>query len=280
MEDKSIDTVLSFLNQGWVGIIMGLFFGFIFYKLSNKKPIPSYQEHSLSIIKKNEIEQSDNIKILYDNKEVENLTKTQIVFWNNGSDTLKIENLVKDDPLLFEFSENSTMLSSKIIRYSRDINKATITTSSENKNIAHFNFDFFDENDGVLLEFIHTDTKLYPKFNGTFKGIPKGIQNFGQIYVAQKKCKGKLKCLLNNERFQFIFMSVFGALLLIIGLYPKLLEKITTLNNSINNFIISNEMIIIFITILGGLYFILPIIILWYKRKRFPKGLTIKDINI
>ena len=276
----TIDKIFSFINQGWVGILMGLLIAFIFYKLSNRKPIPSYQEHSLNIIKKNEIELSDNIKILYDNKEVENLTKTQIIFWNNGSDTLKIEDLVKDDPLLFEFSENSIIQSSKIIKHSRDINKVTITTSSKDKNIAYFNFDFLDEKDGMIFEFIHTDTKSYPKIKGTFKGIPNGIQNFGQIYIAQKKCKGKLKCLLSNEKFQFTIMSIFGALLLVIGIYPKLLEKIKTFNDSMNDLIVSNEIISIFFIILGSLYFIVPIIILWYKRKRFPINLTIRDINI
>ena len=275
-----IDTIFSFINQGWVGILMGLLIAFIFYKLSNKKPIPSYQEHSLNIIKKDEIELSDNIKILYDNKEVENLTKTQIVFWNNGSDTLKIEDLVKDDPLLFEFSEKSIILSSKIIKHSRDINKVTIKTSLKDKNIAHFSFDFLDEKDGVIFEFIHTDTKLYPKIKGTFKGIPNGIQNFGQIYITQKKCKNKLKCLLSNEIFQFTFMSIFGAVLLTFGIYPKLLERIKIFNDSMNDLIISNDIISIFIIILGSLYFIVPIIFLWYKRKRFPINLTIKDINI
>jgi hypothetical protein len=148
-----INIILNFINQGWVGILIGFLIAVIFYKLSNRKPIPSYQKHSLNIIKKNEIELSNNIKILYDNKEIENLTKTQVVFWNNGSDTLKIEDLVKDDPLLFEFSKNSIILSSKIIKHSRDINKVTITTSSKDKNIAHFSFDFLDTKDGVIFEF-------------------------------------------------------------------------------------------------------------------------------
>lgn len=275
-----LDIVSNFLNQGWVNVTLGVFSAFIFHKLSNKKPMPSYQEHSLPIIKKKEIEQSNNIKILYNNKEVENLTKTQIVFWNNGSGTLKIENLVKDDPLIFEFSENSTILSSKIIKYSREINKATITTSLENKHIAYFNFDFFDKNDGVLFEFIHTDTNPYPKVKGTFKGIPEGIQNFGHIYIAQKKCNGKVNCLLNNEKSQFIILSILGTIILLISLFPELLIKIMSFNNFFMDSIIYNGTISIFFTIMGSLYLILPLAILWYKRKRFPKTFTIEGINI
>jgi hypothetical protein len=75
-------------------------------------------------------------------------------------------------------------------------------------------------------------------------------------------------------------MSIFGALLLIVGIYPKFLEKIKTFNNSMNDLIISNETISVFFIILGSLYFILPILILWSKRKKFPVNLTIKDINI
>lgn len=48
--------ILNFINQGWVGAIigiMGIVIAILTYKFSIKKPIPSYQRHSLEIIRKN-----------------------------------------------------------------------------------------------------------------------------------------------------------------------------------------------------------------------------------
>lgn len=106
--------LLNFINQGWGGAIigiMGIIIAILTYKFSIKKPIPSYQRHSLEIIRKNQLELSKDIKISYKDVLVENLTKIEIVFWNEGRDTLKNENIVVDDPLLFKFSNDTIILS-------------------------------------------------------------------------------------------------------------------------------------------------------------------------
>lgn len=272
-----VSELLSFINQGWVGIIIGISISILTYKLSIKKPIPSYQRHSLEIIRKNQLELSKDIKISYKDIVVENLTKIEIVFWNQGKDTLKNENIVLDDPLLFKFSDDTIILSAKIIKQTRNINKSYIRISETNPNVAHFGFDYLDQNDGMIFEIIHTDINIYPEIMGTIKGIPEGIQNFGQVDLFNSRnCKNKLFCLLNSKIFLFLVMSFGGTFLLLIGIYPSLYEKI----HSYNSLFISNEISRIFFIIIGIFYFIFPILLFWQKRKRFPKKLILKDIQI
>ncbi|RXJ80514.1 hypothetical protein [Arcobacter sp. F2176] len=272
-----IDTILNFINQGWVGTsigIIGIIIGAILsYRFSIKKPIPAYQEHSLEIIRKNQLELSKDIKILFNEQQVDNLTKIQIVFWNHGTDTLRIENIVKDDPLLFKFSQDAIILSSKIIKKSRDINKSFIKNSESDLNIAYFGFDYLDQNDGIVFEIIHTDIKSYPEVKGTFKGIPEGIQNFGQVNLNTRKCTSKLSCLLTNSSFLLFFTSFLGITIMLMGIYPSVYEKI----NSINDLFFTGNTKNTFIIIFGFLYFILPLFIFWQKRKRFPKSLVLTD---
>lgn len=272
--------IVKFINQGWVGVIigiMGIIIAILTYKFSIKKPIPSYQKHSLKIIRKNQLELSKDIKIFFNDKEVDNLTKVEIVFWNEGRDTLKSENIVVDDPLLFKFSDDTIILSAKIIKQTRDINKSYIKISETNPNVAHFGFDYLDQNDGMIFEIIHTDINIYPQIMGTIKGIPEGIQNFGQVDLFNSRnCKNKLFCLLNSKIFLFLVMSIGGTFLLLIGIYPSLYEKI----QSYNNLFIPNEISRIFSIIIGIFYFIFPILLFWQKRKRFPKKLILKDSQI
>lgn len=272
-----VDSIINFLNQGWVGVSIGIIVAFISIKHSNKKPIPVYQKHSFNILKKDELELSSNIHIFYNEREVDNLTKTQIIFWNNGSDTLKIEDVVEDDKLLLKFSEHSTILSSKIIKKSRDINKSYIRTSTTNKNITYFGFDYLDENDGMTFEIVHTDLSPYPEVHGTFKGIPQGIQDLGKVDMRKTICNNIIQCISKDIKLQLIIMSVLGLFILIIGLYPHLLEKMNNINKTINDIVISSEYMNIFLIILGFMYLIIPLIILIFNRKRFPKSLIINE---
>ena len=270
--------LLNFINQGWVGAIigiMGIIIAILTYKFSIKKPIPSYQRHSLEIIRKNQLELSKDIKISYKDVLVENLTKIEIVFWNEGRDTLKNENIVVDDPLLFKFSNDTIILSAKIIKQTRDINKSYIRISETNSNIAYFGFDYLDQNDGMIFEIIHTDINIYPEIMGTIKGIPEGIQNFGQVDLFNSKnCKNKIICLLNS-RLLSLLMSFIGVFLILIGFYPSILE--TVQSYSILNS--SDTYIRVFFIFIGVFYFALSVLLFLQKRKRFPKKLILKDID-
>lgn len=207
---------------------------------------------------------------------VENLTKIEIVFWNEGKDTLKNENIVIDDPLLIKFSNDTIILSAKIIKQTRDINKSYIQISKTNPNIAYFGFDYLDQNDGMIFEVIHTDINIYPEIMGTIKGIPEGIQNFGQVDLFNSKnCKNKITCLLNSRWLLSLLMSFIGVFLILTGVYPSILE--TVQSYSILNS--SNTYIRVFFIFIGVFYFAFSVLLFLQKRKRFPKKLILKDID-
>ncbi|QKF73011.1 hypothetical protein AFAEC_0836 [Aliarcobacter faecis] len=276
-----IDAFLIFINQGWVGIIIGIVMSFLLYKISIRKTIPAYQIHFLEIIRKNKLELSKDIKILYNDKAVDNLTKIEIVFWNEGKDTLKKENIVSKDLLRFEFSEDTIILNAQIISKTREINQSFIKISEDNQNIAYFGFDYLDNHDGMIFEIIHTGENVYPTIKGSIKGIPEGIQNYGNFnFTNISNCENKFKCFLFQKKEYLVnfLMFLFGIFIILIGINENIFNIFKPYNDLIN----SSENIKKIFIIVGIVYTLIPIIfssILWKSRNRFPKKLIPKNIQ-
>ncbi len=129
----------------------------------------------------------------------------------------------------------------------------------------------------MTFEIVHTDLSPYPEVHGTFKGIPQGIQDLGKVDMRKTICNNIIQCISKDIKLQLIIMSVLGLFILIIGLYPHLLEKMNNINKTINDIVISSEYMNIFLIILGFMYLIIPLIILIFNRKRFPKSLIINE---
>lgn len=227
--------------------ILGIFGSYYFYKKSIIKAIPVYQFRTFNITSE------DNLEIYYKNHQINEIKKTTIVFWNEGRKTINRNDIVEQDKLKFKIKDNSKILSAKIINKSREVNNFNLNINKDKKK-AIVDFDFLDFEDFVVVEILHTSTNC--SFEGTIKGVPSGIKDYG--YYDYKYKKNKVLYIGD-----IIFTSLMGVTVLII------LLKNVNWNN------------IEWFYILGSISISIPLIILLFikiynyriRKPRFPNEL-------
>jgi hypothetical protein len=54
-----------------------------------------------------------------------------------------------------------------------------LNITKTNPNCVLLSFDFFDRNDGAILDILHTSSELTPKISGVVRGLPDGVLDWG-----------------------------------------------------------------------------------------------------
>ena len=265
---------LEVISPGWVGSLIGLIgligliATFFLYRASRIGPRPVYQYRAFRLIGREEQALPEEVTILYQDKKVERLTRAHIILWNSGKTTLNGESIVADDPLRLEFSGDGEVLSANIVAFTRRSNKfmAKINLNSTNEVIC--TFDYLDAGDGAVIELLHTDEKRYPKVQGTIRGVPKGILDWGRVIPS--RTQKDVPFPFPNQKIMNIIVLTSGILLIAIGVLGPILPAPFTLKPGGARWTF---------LAMGLLYFFTASFLLWVRRRRFPKSLTIEDIE-
>lgn len=260
--------------EGWVGlliavsgIIIGTIIALLIYRASRIGPRPVYQVRSLKLIGKEEQALPEEVEIFFKGRTVPRLTKTHVILWNSGNDTLDGGNIVVDDPLRFEYSERAEVLRSHVLKITRDTNKFAANINPNSTNEVICSFDYLEAGDGAIIELLHSAEESYPEVRGTIRGVPKGPLNWGRIP------RGRIGPFKNRRRALVIillgvFMVCFATFLS--PIIPEVPESAKPLTDTFAMWIVVG---------LGLVYVFWPSYELWSNRKRFPKSLAIEDIE-
>ena len=250
---------LSF--TGVIGWIFGLI-GIVVAIKSKRTTKLVYKRQAFRIIEVGKLMTTEDMKILFKDKRVSRLTRTYIVLWNSGSKTIRGENIVEDDPFRLEFGDGAEVLRAIVISKTKKANKFLVETESKFPNKVICKFDYLDAKDGVLIEILHTDKKLYPKVLGSIRGLPKGIKDLGTIPAVVQDEK---------LRKNWIVTSSFGVLISVLVILGVLFVPVITTTKT-SGFTPSK-----YFFVCGGLIFaFLSILTLWHGRRQFPKSLIPK----
>ena len=269
----------ALFSQCWVGTLIGIIIGiigvtisFFLHKASQIGPRLVYQVHALRLIEKERKVLSEEVDIRFKDKSVSRLTKTYIVLWNSGKAMISGENIVEDDPLRLEISENAEVLQARTLKVTREANKFTVKIKPRSPNEVICNFDYLDPGDGAVIELLHTDEKLYPEVQGTIRGLPRGVLNWGRIFPSGSRF---YLFSFKNYRTALFSMLFIGVIMLTGGTVEFLYPHQQSLFADPFNRWISRWFFMIF----GLIYTFFPSLALWATRRRFPKSLAIKDIE-
>ena len=120
-------------------------------------------------------------------------------------------------------------------------------------------FDYLNVGDGAVIELLHTDEERYPRVKGTIRGLPKGVLNWGRFRTYRRP-----------RTIMIYTMIIMGVAIILVGLFaPNLREPVA-----------SADPLPVWVAVLVGLFYIaFPLFILRTNRRRFPKSLTIEDIE-
>lgn len=281
-----MDALLTFLNQGWVGTLIGFIFtviGVYSYKFSKSQGRPVLYKASALLIDKDDPEHGGDVEIRFKGEPIERLTKSIFTLWNDGTETIRREDVVESDKIRFVVSAGERILSAKILSVTREVNGASMILNMDHENLAILDFEFFDPNDGVTVEILHTDEKLFPVLMGTIKGIPRGIKEKGGVTNIVESSDTPILVWMrkHNRRLSHSIFIGGAALSTIFVIFPSPISNI--IMSIFPAFAFEQErlfrtaLLINFLRVIGGAFGLsiafFAALNLWETRKKCPEAL-------
>lgn len=148
----------------WLVIAVCTFIGLpaFFYSIhsqrkNNKRKVLSYRKNSKIIISK-KARSFEDLKILYKEQEVGDLSVTEYIIWNSGNKAIKSEDIVSDRPLRIKALSQSKILSAEIINENEKTNHFSLF-DMDSKAVS-IRFEYVDSNEGIVVRIIHTGNPL------------------------------------------------------------------------------------------------------------------------
>ena len=138
------------LGLAVISIILCIYF----YIKAKKVKQPTYAVRTIRLIEP-KIKNIGNINISYLENKIENLSVSKIALWNSGRDTIDYTDVAKNDNLKIIIDSQYRILDCSILFQKNKANSFTVEISNDGKAVA-INFDYFDCNEGVILQVFHT----------------------------------------------------------------------------------------------------------------------------
>ena len=204
--------IICFLNQSWIGTVVGtagVALALFLYWRSRISGIIALQSRNVSMIAGGNPIFPDGVEVRYQGTPVPRLTSSTVWLWNAGKKTVSGSDIVGHDPLGLRFG--GEVLNVRIKKVTRKVLRIRADTSKEENRTVCYGFEFLDPGDGGVLEVLHTGSPKAPECIGTIKGLPKGLQ-YWRSFISSKW-----------ERKEAWLMSIVG---IIIGLEMTLGQHI------------------------------------------------------
>jgi hypothetical protein len=152
--------------------LIGVLLAIIFYiKGKRKKSLQYCFKNDLLIENFNQRIEGLNIKYL--DKSISKLMVTKIAFWNNGTETINVEDIPCNDKLSIVIDKDYEILNVSMICILNETNNINFDLLEDGKKII-IDFEYIDKNDGFVMQIFHTAND-YKNFDicGTIKGFGK-----------------------------------------------------------------------------------------------------------
>ena len=193
---------------------------------TNKKKRFSVAFSSFEIIKqgKNKIQ---NLKLIFNENTINNLTISKFAIWNSGNKVINADDMVSGQGLEIYSDENTNILDAQIVAEVEPANSFKIIESTAHN--VSIGFNYVDNHEGIVVQVFHTGDKnsLYPKCK--IKG-GKAIKSFSTIrkpdnrHPHAKTRKIISAITLCVDTIFAVFMTLFFTLFLIdqkINIFPE-----------------------------------------------------------
>jgi len=144
------------VSIGIVGIFIGVVVSYFFYRKSLRIKEPCWAIRSNNLIQ-GYSDKFERLRVTFNGEEVENLTITKVLFWNNGTDTIDRHDIETVNKLRIECKNKVKILDVKILACNNPSNQFDVTIS-EDGNFAYIQFDYLDHKQGAVTQVIHTGT--------------------------------------------------------------------------------------------------------------------------
>lgn len=155
-----------FTLSGWLIGVAGLIAAF-YYGIKGK----SKKELSYMIVQSEQLITSGKkrvpkLHLLFENKEIYDITVTTCTIWNTGTQTINRSDIVSGNAFKIYPSDKSRILDIQILATNRETNKFEIERVEDK--IAVLNFDYIDPKQGATIQIVHEGSAI--SFDCEIKG--------------------------------------------------------------------------------------------------------------
>lgn len=134
--------------------LAGLIAGYIFHRKSIRIKQLLYSLKTDNLIKDN-VAQLSGLVITCNGQNVKSLSASNIVIWNNGSETIDSRDIVKSNPLRIHAGKEVLILDAKITKASNSSCQLVVNVSADGQH-ALIAFEYLDREQGGIIQIVHT----------------------------------------------------------------------------------------------------------------------------
>jgi hypothetical protein len=132
--------------------ILGFILSIIFFIKSRRIKKPVWGTVSNNYINE---KHTNKITVLYDGKDVNQLTETKVYFWNKGREQINKDDFETIDPFFIELCEPFEILDAIVLKQTNSAINTDLKIG-ENRRKLYVKYDFLSKNDGTLFQIYHT----------------------------------------------------------------------------------------------------------------------------
>lgn len=187
---ESIKNIMKWLNENqWLNLIflilavLSILVSFYLYFKSKKRKIPIYLIKTFNLIR-DRVNKIQEVKIIYSDKPIKNLSITKVAFWNKGNEVINNTDIAPKEPIRIVVTDDYEILNARIVFSKNEANNFSVKQTSDRKSVI-IDFDYIFTSEGISLEIYHTGISGKDiKFKGSLKDVPHfSTANFNKDFM-------------------------------------------------------------------------------------------------
>jgi hypothetical protein len=214
-----MSAVLSFFNQGWVGVLVGAIgIAVALYTIFRRtKGRLLYQQASIRLLDPRRNSLLNNVSVLYGDKKVPRISLTHIAIWNNGRSAVRSTDVSEHRPISLQLVGEGEILEASVPVKIAEENAPVVTIGTERQSLS-LNFSFLNPGDGIIVRMIHTSEKSNVLVSGKLIDLPE-IHNAGQLGLTSYRSGASTSAIIirRSRLVVGLYLLVSGILFVVLG---------------------------------------------------------------
>lgn len=161
--DQITDIVLNQAFVGWVGLVglplavVALVYQHISNERNKRHKEPYWAERSYALVLRSKDAAAD-LDVQYRGRPIERLSATEVLFWNNGGETINGVDIAVANPLRIQPYGDSEILEASVLA----TNSWSTPSIVVDGGVAIIGFDYLDKGQGIVFRLLHTGSAWEP----------------------------------------------------------------------------------------------------------------------
>jgi len=165
----SVETILAILIL--ILGILAFISSYLLFLAGKKYREPTWSAKSSSVIynKKKIIE---GLEMTYNGDMIDNITASQVLFWNNGNEIIRFQDISSSDPVRIKVDKTVKILNVKVLPSNLPPESFTVELN-EDENVVLIKFDALERGQGAVMQILHTGLpSTEVRLLGSIRGVP------------------------------------------------------------------------------------------------------------